>query len=57
MVAAARVLLAGSITLSGGHGAGVACAMELVIACATFGLVLGGLPGSHIAHRIADACP
>lgn len=46
-------LLAGSITLSGGHGTGAAwgsiftekygvqSAAELAIACATFGLVLG----------------
>ena len=49
-------LLAGSITLSGGHGTGAAWsklfverygfanATEVAMACATFGLVLGGLP-------------
>ncbi|MBB1631647.1 sodium/glutamate symporter [Cupriavidus sp. UME77] len=55
-------LLAGSITLSGGHGTGVAwghtfatqygvaSATELAIACATFGLVLGGLLGGPVAR-------
>ncbi len=54
-------LLAGSITLSGGHGTGAAwgatftekygvqSAAELAIACATFGLVLGGLIGGPVA--------
>lgn len=54
-------LLAGSITLSGGHGTGAAWssvfnerfgiqgATELAMACATFGLVLGGLIGGPIA--------
>ncbi|WP_193101709.1 sodium/glutamate symporter [Burkholderia sp. Z1] len=55
-------LLAGSITLSGGHGTGAAwskvfaerhgleSATEAAIACATFGLVLGGLLGGPIAR-------
>ncbi|AXE30740.1 sodium/glutamate symporter [Chromobacterium phragmitis] len=55
-------LLAGSITLSGGHGTGaawagtfsskygIASASELAIACATFGLVLGGLIGGPVAR-------
>jgi ESS family glutamate:Na+ symporter len=55
-------LLAGSITLSGGHGTGAAwgavfsekhslhSATELALACATFGLVLGGLLGGPVAR-------
>ncbi|MDF0606464.1 sodium/glutamate symporter [Neisseriaceae bacterium TC5R-5] len=55
-------LLAGSITLSGGHGTGAAwggifasqygvnSAAELAIACATFGLILGGLIGGPVAR-------
>jgi len=58
-------LLAGSITLSGGHGTGAAWgavfsdqygftgATELAIACATFGLVLGGLIGGPVARYLA----
>ena len=54
-------LLAGSITLSGGHGTGAAWgktfaedygfanATEIAMACATFGLVLGGLVGGPVA--------
>ena len=54
-------LLAGSITLSGGHGTGAAWsklfierygftnATEVAMACATFGLVLGGLIGGPVA--------
>ena len=57
-------LLAGSITLSGGHGTGATYAeafgnvhniqgtMELAMACATFGLVLGGLIGGPVARRL-----
>ncbi|WP_211103811.1 sodium/glutamate symporter [Skermanella pratensis] len=57
-------LLAGSITMSGGHGTGAAYAtrfgedynlqgaMEVAMACATFGLVLGGLIGGPIAQRL-----
>ena len=57
-------LLSGSITLSGGHGTGVAYAerfadvqnlrgaMELAMACATFGLVIGGLLGGPVAQRL-----
>lgn len=57
-------LLAGSITLMGGHGTGAAYAgrfveidnlqgaMELAMACATFGLVLGGLLGGPLAQRL-----
>ncbi|HSK39225.1 MAG TPA: sodium/glutamate symporter, partial [Arenibaculum sp.] len=57
-------LLAGSITMSGGHGTGAAYAtrfsevdnlqgaMEIAMACATFGLVLGGLLGGPLAQRL-----
>ncbi|NJD26526.1 MAG: sodium/glutamate symporter [Betaproteobacteria bacterium] len=55
-------LLAGSIALSGGHGTsvawgkvfseqyGIASATEVALACATFGLVLGGLVGGPVAR-------
>jgi ESS family glutamate:Na+ symporter len=54
-------VLGGSVSLSGGHGTaiawapvfskdyGISNAMEIGIACATFGLVLGGLVGGPIA--------
>ncbi|HCU43708.1 MAG TPA: sodium/glutamate symporter, partial [Sphingobacterium sp.] len=54
-------LIAGSITLTGGHGTGAAWAqnltdtfqingaMELAMACATYGLVMGGLIGGPVA--------
>jgi ESS family glutamate:Na+ symporter len=57
-------LLGGSITLAGGHGTGAAYAqkfgdvqniagvMELAMACATFGLILGGLLGGPVAGRL-----
>ena len=57
-------LLAGSITLSGGHGTGAAWsklfierygftnATEVAMACATFGLVLGGLIGGPGARYL-----
>ena len=57
-------LLAGSITLSGGHGTGAAWgkvfveqygfqnATEVAMACATFGLVLGGLLGGPVARYL-----
>jgi ESS family glutamate:Na+ symporter len=57
-------LLAGSIALSGGHGTsvawgkvfseqyGIASATEVALACATFGLVLGGVVGGPVAHRL-----
>jgi len=57
-------LLAGSVTLSGGHGTGAAWssvfseqfgiqgATELAMACATFGLVLGGLIGGPVAKYL-----
>jgi ESS family glutamate:Na+ symporter len=55
-------LLTGSVSLSGGHGTaiawahtftreyGVAYAMEIGLACATFGLIFGGIIGGPIAH-------
>jgi ESS family glutamate:Na+ symporter len=57
-------LLSGSITLSGGHGTGaayaekfssvqnIAGAMELAMACATFGLIIGGIIGGPVAGRL-----
>ena len=54
-------IIGGSVSLSGGHGTaiawaptfiseyGVGNAMEIGIACATFGLVLGGLAGGPVA--------
>jgi ESS family glutamate:Na+ symporter len=57
-------LLAGSISLSGGHGTGaawgklfteqhgIASATEVALACATFGLVLGGLIGGPVAKLL-----
>jgi ESS family glutamate:Na+ symporter len=55
-------LLAGSVSLSGGHGTAIAWAptfaqmynmpfaMEVGLACATFGLIFGGLAGGPIAR-------
>ncbi|WP_296659440.1 sodium/glutamate symporter [Paraburkholderia sp.] len=57
-------LLGGSITLSGGHGTGAAwgrvfsqnhglsSATEVAMACATFGLVMGGIIGGPVAQRL-----
>ncbi len=57
-------MLAGSITMMGGHGTGAAYAgrfqdvynlqgsMEMAMACATFGLVLGGVLGGPLAQRL-----
>ncbi|MCK5884382.1 MAG: sodium/glutamate symporter [Bacteriovoracaceae bacterium] len=57
-------LLAGSVTLSGGHGTGATYAemfagtqnlqgaFELAMACATFGLILGGLIGGPVTRRL-----
>jgi ESS family glutamate:Na+ symporter len=57
-------LLAGSITMVGGHGTGATFAgsflqshnlqasMELAMAAATFGLVFGGLVGGPVAQRL-----
>ncbi|WP_237067394.1 sodium/glutamate symporter [Microbulbifer guangxiensis] len=55
-------VLGGSISLSGGHGTaiawaamleesyGITDAMEIGLACATFGLILGGIVGGPIAN-------
>lgn len=55
-------LLTGSVTLSGGHGTGITYAkifadefglnnaLEIALACATFGLVMGGLIGGPFAR-------
>jgi ESS family glutamate:Na+ symporter len=56
-------LIAGSITLSGGHGTGAAWSqtfyemygintLELAMAAATFGLVIGGIIGGPVAQRL-----
>ncbi|MCH7889899.1 MAG: sodium/glutamate symporter [Gemmatimonadetes bacterium] len=57
-------LIGGSVSLSGGHGTaiawaprfveeyGIANAMEVGLACATFGLILGGLIGGPIAKLL-----
>lgn len=62
-------LLAGSITLSGGHGTGIAwgkifsekyalpAASEIAMASATFGLVLGGLLGGPVARFLLSRLP
>ncbi|MBB3213970.1 ESS family glutamate:Na+ symporter [Herbaspirillum sp. Sphag1AN] len=66
-------LLGGSISLSGGHGTGAAwgrvfaerhglpAATEIAIACATFGLIAGGLIGGPVAgflvKRLATSPP
>ena len=62
-------LLAGSVTLSGGHGTGaawgavfaqrfgLASATELALACATFGLVLGGLVGGPVGRYLMGRLP
>jgi len=62
-------LLAGSVTLLGGHGTGAAWsevfveqygfenAMEVAMACATFGLVLGGLLGGPVARYLVKHSP
>ena len=58
-------LVAGSITMTGGHGTaagwgpdlekiGLANATDIGIACATFGLVAGGLIGGPIARRLIN---
>ncbi len=57
-------LMVGSVSLSGGHGTaiawaptfvethGIARAMELGLACATFGLIFGGLVGGPVARYL-----
>ncbi len=59
-------LIAGSITLSGGHGTGAAWSqtfqevyglshvLEIAMASATFGLIIGGIIGSPMAERLVD---
>ncbi|SEQ16952.1 sodium/glutamate symporter [Basfia succiniciproducens] len=59
-------LIAGSVTLTGGHGTGAAWAetltndfgisgaMELAMACATFGLVFGGIIGGPVARFLIN---
>ncbi|KPU82673.1 sodium:glutamate symporter [Psychromonas sp. PRT-SC03] len=58
-------LIAGSITLSGGHGTGAAWAqtfsqdygintLEFAMASATFGLVMGGIIGGPVAQRLIN---
>lgn len=59
-------LIAGSITLSGGHGTGAAWAktlsdmyglhntLEIAMASATFGLIMGGIIGSPVAQRLIE---
>ncbi|MCG3732836.1 sodium/glutamate symporter [Vibrio cincinnatiensis] len=59
-------LIAGSITLSGGHGTGAAWAqtfqntyglnnvLEVAMASATFGLIIGGIIGSPIAKHLIE---
>ncbi len=59
-------LIAGSITLSGGHGTGAAWSqtfaenygigntLEIAMASATFGLIIGGIIGSPVAQKIIN---
>ncbi|MCW8327710.1 sodium/glutamate symporter [Photobacterium sp. SDRW27] len=58
-------LIVGSITLSGGHGTGAAWSqtfasdfglhtLELSMAAATFGLVMGGIIGGPVAQRLIN---
>ncbi|MGI2259115.1 sodium/glutamate symporter [Shewanella sp. GXUN23E] len=59
-------LIAGSITLTGGHGTGAAWAktleqvyglnntLEIAMASATFGLIMGGIIGSPVAQRLIN---
>ncbi|MDG3086187.1 sodium/glutamate symporter [Vibrio hannami] len=59
-------LIAGSITLSGGHGTGAAWAqtftdvygientLEIAMASATFGLIIGGVIGSPVARKLIE---
>jgi glutamate:Na+ symporter, ESS family len=59
-------LIAGSVTMSGGHGTGAAWGQKfaesfglttapgIALAAATFGLVIGGLVGGPVAHRLIE---
>lgn len=59
-------LIAGSITLSGGHGTGAAWSqtftetyglshtLEIAMASATFGLIIGGIIGSPVAQKLVN---
>ena len=59
-------LIAGSVTMSGGHGTGaawgqkfaesfgLAAAPGIALAAATFGLLMGGLVGGPVAHRLIE---
>ncbi|MGR5236377.1 sodium/glutamate symporter [Vibrio alfacsensis] len=59
-------LIAGSVTLSGGHGTGAAWSqtfqdvyglhnvLEIAMASATFGLIMGGIIGSPVAQRLVE---
>jgi ESS family glutamate:Na+ symporter len=59
-------LIAGSVTMSGGHGTGaawgqkfaesfgLAAAPGIALASATFGLMMGGLVGGPVAHRLIE---
>jgi ESS family glutamate:Na+ symporter len=59
-------LIAGSVTMSGGHGTGAAWGQKfaetfglvtapgIALAAATFGLVIGGLIGGPVAHRLIE---
>ena len=62
-------LLSGSVTLTGGHGTGkvygdifaaahtpVTGAVEMAMACATFGLILGGIIGSPVSKFLINKC-
>ena len=59
-------LIAGSVTMAGGHGTGaawgqkfaetfgLAAAPSIALATATFGLMMGGLVGGPVAHRLIE---
>jgi glutamate:Na+ symporter, ESS family len=59
-------LIAGSVTMSGGHGTGAAWGQKfaesfglvtapgIALAAATFGLMMGGLVGGPVAHRLIE---
>ena len=59
-------LIAGSVTMSGGHGTGAAWGQKfaesfglvsapgIALAAATFGLMMGGIVGGPVAHRLIE---